>query len=84
MNRHQTQTSIISQWNSQTPEAQQQPLLIGEKEASRLLGICERKLFDLRKAGTIPHLRVDRRVLYSVASLQDWIAEQMTGGDDES
>ena len=41
-------------------------ILVGSKEAARLLSISERKLFDMRMNGEIGFLKQNRRVLYSV------------------
>jgi hypothetical protein len=53
-----------------------EPLLISEREAARLLDVCERTLFTMRQRGDIPCLRIGRRNLYSVQSLRDWIRAQ--------
>ena len=56
------------------------PLALRPRDAAKLLSISERTLFSLTKAGSIPCIRTgppDRRgcVLYSVATLQGWLAE---------
>ena len=45
-------------------------ILVGSKEAARLLSISERKLFDMRMNGEIGFLKQNRRVLYSVEVLK--------------
>ena len=54
----------------------EQPLLIDGKQAAKLLGISERHLANLRKAGKIPFVRLGGRVLYDPIALRRWIAEQ--------
>ena len=49
------------------------PLLIGEQEAAKRLGISARKLWSLRRDGAIPFVTIDRRVLYPDAGLNAWI-----------
>ena len=60
-------------------ETVQNPLrLINEREAATTLGISPRKLWELRRKGTIPHLRIDRCVRYDPRDLDHWISEQKT------
>ncbi len=54
----------------------QPPLAVGMTEAARILGIGKRKLWELTNRGEIPHIRISRRVLYSIADLQAWLTEQ--------
>jgi excisionase family DNA binding protein len=55
-------------------------LLVTEKQAARLLGICERKLWDMRHDGLIPYLRVGRSIRYSISDLENWIAAKRQVG----
>jgi excisionase family DNA binding protein len=55
-----------------TPE----PIQVGPREAARLLGLGERKLWELTKSGDIPHIKVGRLVRYRIASLKRWSREQ--------
>lgn len=64
-------------------QAVHKPLLIGEPEAARMLGISPRKLFDLRKSGRVPFVHMGRRVLYRVAALEDFAASASTFNDAE-
>lgn len=43
-----------------------QKILVGSKEAARMLSISERKLFEMRKNGEMGFLKQNGRVLYSV------------------
>jgi excisionase family DNA binding protein len=53
------------------------PGLLGEREAAEYLGgISQKHLYNLRRAGVIPFLRVGDRVMYRVATLEKWAAEQ--------
>jgi len=56
------------------------PLLIGVKDAARLLGIGERLLWSMSTSGELPSVRVGRRRLYSVETLRNWIAEREREG----
>jgi len=55
------------------PAVTVRPLLIGIREAAQALGLSERTLWDLTKAGEIPHVRVGRRVLYDPNDLRAWV-----------
>lgn len=56
--------------------ARPSPLALRPKDAARALGIGERKLWELTKAGAIPHARIGCCVLYPVPQLEAWLAEQ--------
>ena len=56
-----------------TSQSQDIPILLSERRAAVVVGLSPRKLFDLRNTNAIPHLKVDRRVLYPVAGLNAWI-----------
>lgn len=45
-------------------------ILVGSKEAARLLSISERKLFDMRMNGEIGFLKQNGRVLFSIEGLK--------------
>lgn len=51
-------------------------LLLSIKDAAAALGICERTVWTLVKERQLPHLRVGRRLLFSRAVLEAWIAQQ--------
>ena len=51
-------------------------LLLSIKDAATALGICERTVWALVKKRQLPHLRVGRRLLFSRAALEAWIAQQ--------
>lgn len=58
-------------------------LALRPREAARMLSICPRTLATYTKAGVIPHTRLGKAVLYSVADLQAWLthAEATNGGE---
>jgi len=47
--------------------------LIKCREAAAYLGICERKLWQLKKDGRIPSVRIDRSVRFDIADLDLFI-----------
>jgi excisionase family DNA binding protein len=51
-----------------------EPLALRPREAAKALGICERTLFDLNKAGEIPCVRIGWAILYPVETLRAWLA----------
>lgn len=48
-------------------------LLLTSEEACEVLAISPRKLWSMKSAGEIPHVRVGRRVHYSIDDLRAWI-----------
>ena len=54
------------------------PLAVRPTQAARMLGICERKLWELTNRGEIPHAKLGRATLYRVADLDRWLAD-LTG-----
>jgi excisionase family DNA binding protein len=56
-----------------------EPLLLSAKETAKLLGISERTLFTLTKAGDVPHIRIGRRIMYPRTSLVEWIEQRSAG-----
>jgi excisionase family DNA binding protein len=50
------------------------PLLLSIKDTAAALGISERTVWTLVNEGQLPHLRVGRRLLFSRAALEEWIA----------
>ena len=56
------------------------PLLVDAKRAAAMLGIGIRTLWSITKEGELPHVRIRRRVLYSVDDLKRWIVQHKVGG----
>ena len=44
-------------------------------EAAMLLKVSRRTVYNRVKAGTIPHARVGRKILFSRAKLSQWVAD---------
>ncbi len=55
-----------------------EPLALGMHQAARVMGISQRTLFTLLKAGDVPHVRIGRRVLFRRAALEAWLAARET------
>ena len=55
-------------------------LLIGIRQAAKLLGISERKLWERKNCGEIPCVRIGKRVLFSPDQLREWVASRKEGG----
>lgn len=51
-------------------------LTLSLRDAARRLGVSQRHLWTLVNAGTIPHVRLDRRLLIPVETLRDWLGGQ--------
>ena len=56
--------------------------LVKCREAAAYLGISERKLWELKKAGRIPSVRIDRCVRFDIADLDTFI-RRAKGVDDD-
>jgi excisionase family DNA binding protein len=52
------------------------PLALRPKDAAKALGIGERKLWELTKAGAIPSVRLGACVLYPTDELRAWLSAQ--------
>ena len=48
-------------------------LALSPREAARALGISPRTLWEHTKRGTIPHVRLGRRILYPTQELREWL-----------
>jgi excisionase family DNA binding protein len=62
------------------PPERQATLLLRVSEAAPLLGISERHLYDLLRAGVIPAVRLGRSVRVSKVALERFIASQEDAG----
>jgi hypothetical protein len=59
------------------------PLLVDEREARRLLGgLCPKTMFNLRRSGLLPFVKIGSRVMYRPTELAIWI-ERQRGGPQE-
>lgn len=52
------------------------PLALRPRDAAAALGISPSTLERLTRAGEIPHVRINRLVLYRVDSLRKWLQER--------
>lgn len=55
-------------------------LTLRRREAMKALGIGEQLLHQKTKSGEIPSIKVGRCVLYPVAALEKWLADQAAKG----
>ena len=58
------------------------PLVLSVQEAAKALGVSDRTLRDMTKAGRVPHVRLGcskrGRVVYPVVALQEWLLREAT------
>jgi hypothetical protein len=58
-------------------------LLIDEREARRLLGgLCAKTMYNLRRAGELPAVKIGTRTMYDLADLRRFV-ERQKGADNE-
>ena len=60
------------------------PLLFNATKAAETLGISTRSLWTLTQAGTIPHVRLGHRVLYSPQCLHKAVTKNTFIGGDKN
>lgn len=60
------------------------PLLINATKAAEMLGISPRSLWTLTQAGTIPHVRLGHRVMYSPQCLHITVTKNTFVGGDKN
>jgi len=58
------------------------PLALRPRDAAAALGISPSTLDRLTRAGHIPHVKINRLVLYRVESLRKWLEEREEVGRD--
>ena len=63
--------------SNQTPHVHS-VLALRPKDAAKALGIGQRKLWELTKAGTIPHVKVGTATLYPIDELRAWLSANAT------
>lgn len=56
-----------------------EPLLVPSPTAATLLSISERRLADLVKDKTVPHVRIGHRLLFPLDALREWVAARTCG-----
>lgn len=67
----------------ENPTPKTPALLLDPPQAAAALSISERKLWELKADGEIPHLKIGSLVRYPVDGLKAWIAAQSKGGESE-
>jgi excisionase family DNA binding protein len=55
------------------------PLVVDEHQAAQMLGISPRTLWDYRKSGEIPVIRLGRLVRFAVDDLRKFIESKRVG-----
>ena len=50
-----------------------QPLLVNAVTAARLLGISERNLWQLKKDGNLPYVKIGKLTKYHIPTILKWI-----------
>jgi hypothetical protein len=66
---------------AETDHALPTPVLaLRPKQAAKALSLGVRKLWELTNRGEIPHIKLDKVILYPVDALRDWLAQQTKGG----
>ena len=58
------------------------PLAYTEDQLVQLFPISKRQLFELRRRGQVPHMKVGKRVLYPTREISEWIEAQVRGRID--
>lgn len=53
------------------------PVLITEKETARLLGCCERSVWQLRKDGKLRCVKIGKAVRYARSEIDRFVQDQM-------
>ncbi len=53
-------------------------ILVDENEATKMLCLCPKTVYSLRKAGKLPFVQLGRAIRYRVESLLDFIKQLET------
>lgn len=56
-----------------------QPQLVRGPDAARFLALSERKLWELTRSGSVPHIRIGRSLRYDLDDLRRWIEQKKKG-----
>ena len=57
--------------------SQHEALTLSPRDAARVLGISQRTLWTHTRSGSVPHVRLGRRILYPIADLKQWLRDTM-------
>lgn len=59
------------------------PLLVDDPEARRLLGgVCAKTMYNLRRSGEVPFVKLGSRIMYDVADLRAFIERRKEAGHE--
>jgi len=59
------------------------PLLVNERQARQLLGgLCAKTLYNLRRAGELPGVKIGSRIMYDVADLRRFVDRRKGAGHE--
>ena len=62
----------------ETQETQKiERLTVNAQEAAVMLGVSARTVFQLTKAGKLPHKRIGNRIVYPIEALRRFVNEPM-------
>lgn len=50
-------------------------VLVNQQQAAELLGVCGKTVYELRRRGELPCVRVGRAIRYRVDTLTSWAAQ---------
>lgn len=53
--------------------------LLTSREAAKVLAISERKLWQLKSTGEIPHVRIGASVRFAIADQEEYVENQKIG-----
>ena len=59
-------------------EVHTQPLPLRVEEAAKILAVSKSKLYELIRAGLIPHIRIGRSLRVPIETLRNWIEKKTT------
>ena len=57
-----------------------QPLLVREREAAKLLGVCPKTIYTLARQGKLQAVRIGHSVRYDVRDIEAFIARAKSQG----
>lgn len=61
-----------------------EPLLLDVKAAAKALSVSPRTIAELTKLGKLPHVRLQRRVLYPVDRIREYVNSITKGGSNDT
>jgi len=64
---------VIKSNNDRDSDSCPVTMALRPREAAAALGISERLLWTMTKAGEVPHVRFGRAIVYPVAKLEEWL-----------